>query len=338
MTKNQFGFGIQWHLTDECDQRCKHCYVWQNKYGQRKNSLNLEQCQAIINNIAEFGKRRNLIMNFGITGGDPLLFKFFWEVAEMINEKKWEWVVLGNPFHLNTKVALRLKELGCTRYQMSIDGIEKTHDKIRKEGSFKATLAKIKILKKAGIRSLIMTTVFRENIDEIPEITRICADNGVDLVAFARYGGNNSNCISPERYKEFLEKMYCVYQKLKNSGSNFSYKDHLWKLFFWEKGLVIIDKRNKEIVDGCHCGFGHLSILPNGDVYACRRFDSLVGNAIKEKIDDIFLSDEMEKYRRIDSLECKNCNLILYCRGCPAVSYGEYGNWQKKDPQCWKKM
>jgi radical SAM/SPASM domain protein of ACGX system len=334
----RFGFGIQWHLTDTCDQRCKHCYVWQDKKSQRKEALDLKKCQVIIDNVANFGIKRKLEMNFALTGGDPLLFPFFWEVAIMINEKGWEWTILGNPFHLNLDVALNLKELGCTRYQMSIDGIRKTHDSIRKKGSFDSTLEKIKILKEVGIIPLVMTTVFKENIDEIPEVTRICVDNGVELLAFARYGGNSPNGIAPMRYKKFLEEMYQLYLSLKGKGCNFSYKDHLWKLFFFENGMAVIDKKNEEIVDGCHCGFGHLSILPNGDVYACRRFDSLVGNALENSIDNIFLSDKMEEYRNVDEMECGSCELKLYCRGCPAVSHGEYGDWKRKDPQCWKEL
>ena len=23
-------FAFQWHITDECDQRCKHCYIFAN--------------------------------------------------------------------------------------------------------------------------------------------------------------------------------------------------------------------------------------------------------------------------------------------------------------------
>lgn len=337
MKETQFGFGIQWHLTDQCDQRCKHCYVWQSKLGKRGEPLNARGCEKIIGNLADFERKRRLKLTLALTGGDPLLFPFFWDVANAINAKGWEWILLGNPFHLDLEVAYKLKGLGCVRYQMSIDGVEKTHDAIRKKGSFKATLDKIKTLKRAGIISLVMTTVSKENINEIPEISKICVENGVDLIAFARYGGNGSNSISPTRYRKFLGDLYQSYLELKDRGTNFSYKDHLWKLFFWENGLVKINPNNEEIVDGCNCGFGHLSILPNGDVYACRRFESLVGNALVDSIDNIFLSDKMEEYRQIDKMECAACELRLYCRGCPAVSYGEYGDWRKRDPQCWKK-
>jgi sulfatase maturation enzyme AslB (radical SAM superfamily) len=45
---------------------------------------------------------------------------------------------------LNDSVCQRLAELGCDKYQLSIDGMRKTHDSIRKRGSFDATLEKIR--------------------------------------------------------------------------------------------------------------------------------------------------------------------------------------------------
>ena len=30
-----------------------------------------------------------------------------------------------------------------------------------------------------------------------------------------------------------------------------------------------------------------------------------------------------------------NSAMKLWCRGCPAVSYGQYGNFFARDPQCW---
>jgi len=45
----------------------------------------------------------------------------------------------------------------------------------------------------------------------------------------------------------------------------------------------------------------------------------------------------MEKYRDYSRLEkCKNCELLCYCRGCMAVTYGATNDWTKADPQCWK--
>ena len=58
---------------------------------------------------------------FYITGGDPILHKDFWRLAELLSEKEIAWCILGNPFHLNDEVCRRLYDHGCRKYQLSID-------------------------------------------------------------------------------------------------------------------------------------------------------------------------------------------------------------------------
>ncbi len=91
------------------------------------------------------------------------------------------------------------------------------------------------------------------------------------------------------------------------------------------------------MIDGCGCGVRHCAILPDGQVFACRRFISPVGNLMNLTMEEIFFGREMAKYREIESLEdCKDCELLYQCRGCHATSYGAFGSFFKKDPQCWK--
>lgn len=116
----------------------------------------------------------------------------------------------------------------------------------------------------------------------------------------------------------------------------FPLKDNLWTLWLWEKGLF--QTHGEELVlQGCGCGISHLTLLPDGTIYACRRFESPVGNVLKSSFEDIFLGKEIEKYREIDRLEgCKDCELMNYCRGCHAVSQGLCGDFFTRDPQCWR--
>lgn len=60
-----------------------------------------------------------------------------------------------------------------------------------------------------------------------------------------------------------------------------------------------------------------------------------VGNVFKDDLSNIWL-DPMEEYREYDKFsKCSKCRLLPYCRGCPAVAKGTYGNFYDKDPQCW---
>ena len=110
---------------------------------------------------------------FYITGGDPILHPDFWPLLELLAIKRIPFTLMGNPFHLTDEVCQRLKLLGCEKYQLSIDGLEQTHDWFRKPGSFQTTLEKIATINRAGIRSVVMTTVSGTNIHEVPTVTTI---------------------------------------------------------------------------------------------------------------------------------------------------------------------
>ena len=71
---------------------------------------------------------------FYITGGDPILHKDFWKLLELLSHKNIPFAILGNPFHLNDEVCRRLKEYGCQKYQLSLDGMRQTHDWMRRPG------------------------------------------------------------------------------------------------------------------------------------------------------------------------------------------------------------
>lgn len=40
-------FVFQWHITDECDQRCKHCYIFSGEGCKELKSMNWEQMQEV---------------------------------------------------------------------------------------------------------------------------------------------------------------------------------------------------------------------------------------------------------------------------------------------------
>jgi radical SAM protein with 4Fe4S-binding SPASM domain len=129
--------------------------------------------------------------------------------------------------------------------------------------------------------------------------------------------------------------------KARGCRTTFQLKDHLWTLYLYEKGLFRIpEDHNPELIyDGCHCGIGHMTILPDGDVYACRRMESKIGNVFEKPMFELFNGAELDEYRRFEKFEkCSKCELRGYCRGCPAVASGYTGNMYAPDPQCWKEI
>lgn len=334
-------FAFQWHITDSCDQRCEHCYIFSEGHPHLVE-MPLEKAERVIADCLEMCRNMGRLPYFYITGGDPILHKDFWNILEILKEKSIPFSILGNPFHLTPEVCKRLKEAGCDRYQLSIDGMRTTHDAIRKKGSFDTTVEKIQVLKDAGIRCMIMTTVSGTNINEIPDIIDLVVEKGADVFAFARYcptSFEKSTHIEPLEYKEFLNRTWEKFEQHKDSKTSFNLKDHLWKLFLYEKGLFKIPENTDPdvIYDGCHCADCHLTITPEGNVMACRRLDSVIGNVFKTKLEYIYNGEEIAEYRRHEQFEkCSDCELLRFCRGCPAVAYGYTHNFYAPDPQCWK--
>ncbi len=332
-------FALQWHVTEKCDQRCKHCYIYNGK-SMVNSELPIEELEKILKDFLHCCELMEKTPMISVTGGDPLLYSQIWKFLELLHENSVEFSILGNPFHLNDKIAIRLKELGCYNYQMSLDGLRETHDFIRKKGSFDATLNKIECLNQAGICSTIMTTVSKSNINEIVELVPIIVEAKVKNFAFARYcpsEDDKQNMVTPEEYKDFMENMWNVFEKYKDCGTRFSLKDHLWKLFLYERGLFDTSYDQDIIFDGCHCGITHMTVLSNGDVYACRRCESLIGKVPEQSLYDIFFSQQLDEYRQFDKFrKCINCELQRFCRGCPAVAKCATGDFYAPDPQCWK--
>lgn len=163
-------FSFQWHITDECDQRCKHCYIFSEDNCKKLDQMTWKQMKETFYNCLDFCKVYHRLPYFYITGGDPILHPDFWKLLGLMKENGIPFTILGNPFHLNDENCRKMKEYGCEKYQLSLDGMRETHDWFRKPGSFDITLEKIDCIKKAGIRAVIMTTVSGTNIDEIPDI------------------------------------------------------------------------------------------------------------------------------------------------------------------------
>ena len=338
-------FSLQWHITTECDQRCKHCYLFNSPDAkieiQGSKKINFDMLKAIADNFLSSCQRMDVIPRFFLTGGDPILSPYFWDLLDYLNSAGMKVGLMGNPFHITDHVAQRLYDTGALDYQMSLDGLESMHDSFRKKGSFKATFVAAEILKRHGIAVGIMTTVSKENAGDIPDLTRCIVKAGMSSATFARYCPTSSEdfkmIFKPLEYRDFLAKMWKVYDELSDCGTRFSLKDHLWNLFLMEEGKFEPEDTGGIVVAGCGMAVSHMTVLADGTVYACRRFKSPIGKVPNQQFDELFFNRKMNEFRiPVNYEKCAKCELYTYCRGCCAVSHCVTGSWRSADPQCWK--
>jgi len=311
---------------------------------EKKNELSFEDCKKVLDDFEETNKKLGSKPAINFSGGDPLVRNDFWQILEECKKRKIPVQIIGNPYLINDEIAKRLKKMKVLSYQISIDGLEKTHDEFRQKGSFKESLRAIEILKRNGVQTACMFTLSKKNAKElIPLIRKI--NNKVDSFDFARMvpigsGKKMKNeMFSAKEYKNLLQKVFNEYKKLsKKSKTLFGTKEGLWTLLFYEKGILKINKKNTLVKEGCGMGIRHLTMLADGTVVPCRRLPIKIGKVPQESFYDIFLnSKELNEIRKINNLEkCNKCELLLYCRGCPAVAYAMSKSYYASDPQCWK--
>ena len=336
-------FSFQWHITDECDQRCKHCYIFSAPDRVSLASMTFSDMEETFYNCLDFCEVYGRRPYFFLTGGDPILHPDFWRLLELFRDHEVAFTIMGNPFHLDDEVCRKLKSFGCERYQLSLDGLKETHDWFRKPGSFDCTLEKVGCINRAGMRSIIMTTVSATNRLEVPGIIDAVVAAKASVFAFSRYvptGGDLDTSMTAQEYRELLSVCDRKFKEYEAAGCEtyFNRKDHLWTLYQYETGEFEIPKGAEPhmIYGGCNCGIGHLTILPTGQVYACRRVaDSVVGNVLDDRLADIWV-ETLEAYRNFEDFsKCSRCKLEPWCRGCPAVAKGTNGSFYAEDPQCW---
>jgi radical SAM protein with 4Fe4S-binding SPASM domain len=77
-----------------------------------------------------------------------------------------------------------------------------------------------------------------------------------------------------------------------------------------------------------------VALLPDGEVHACRKWPSPIGNVASSSFNDIYFSAKAKAIRR-GSAACRTCKLKKSCGGCPAVVFGRGLDPAKdRDPHC----
>jgi len=317
-------FTLQWHITHTCDLHCRHCYD-----RSRRSDVALGQGLAILDQMRAFCRDHHVRGQVSFSGGNPFLHPDFAALYRAAQERNLTPAILGNPVS-----AARLDEvLDIARpafYQVSLEGLREHNDLIRGPGSFDAVMSFLDLLDKKRIYSMVMLTLTRANLDQVLPLAELLRDR-VDLFTFNRLAmvGEGARLESPglAEYRDFLRD----YLQARTGNPVMALKDSLINIH--------LERDQHALFGGCTgfgCGaaFNFVSLLPDGQVHACRKFPSLIGDIHRQTLEKIYHSAAAQAYRRGCS-ECTDCRLRAGCGGCLAVAYG----WgldplKEKDPAC----
>lgn len=328
---------LQWHVTERCNLRCAHCY----QDGSPSQELEYQDLLRIVLQFHDLIKIRGKTIDgrvrghITLTGGEPFVRRDFEEVLRHIaGERSWtSFAILTNGTLINDERARRLANLQVSYVQVSIDGTQAAHDQIRGKGNFQLTVEAVKHLVRAGIRTVISFTAHQGNYREFTAVaelgcrlqaSRVWADR---LVPCGQ--GADLAILSPEQTFEF----FGIMRRARDSARR-------WRFCHTE---VSMHRALQFLKGGCrpyHCTAGDtlLTVMPNGDLYPCRRMPVRVGNVMEKPLEQLYQDEFLRSLRNPHQVSqgCEQCVWRKLCRGgLRCLSYARTGSPFIADPGCW---
>lgn len=322
-------FGVQWHITDICNLKCKHCYR-----DERLSDLTLEQNIQIFENFSRLPEKLGRKMDISLTGGEALLYPHFKDLVRYLrqNENVDELHLMTNGTLYNNKLIPFLHDNSIHAVQVSIDGTQNNHDFIRGQGTFEKSIENIKKLVDAGISVQVHMVLNKANLSSVFELINFLDDIGVStflathLVPIGAGSNISDILISKDDWKWYQESVF-EYEREHRPNINILKGRATWNIFDAQYG------------SSCPVGINSLNILTNGDVVLCRRVPIKIGNLLEDSIFKIWYdTDILWEIRDKDNLtgKCATCEDKLKCGGCRALAYAFGNGIMGEDPYCWR--
>lgn len=330
-------------VTQGCNLKCEHCYA---AAGARlENELTMDEVKRILDELKKLGAIRIFF-----TGGEPFLRKDFVEILKYAESRKFAIYLSTNGTLITENSIKPLKDLNLKVFQVSIDGLEKTHDLIRGvPGSFSKAISALKLAKRnlKNTEIALAFTLMKKNADEVKKLLDLAIQIEIDIFALIPLFpvGRSTKIfdLAPEeKWKVFSD--ICQFYQTKKSNSKQSGPTRLSILT--SQGAIPESLRKTKYGRGFVCTFPNiLGINANGGVFPCDgligRQEFLLGNIRENSLRNTWNHPLMKKLRAVKPSDlkgvCKECRFSKFCvGGCRAHAFFEYGDFYAPDPLCQK--
>lgn len=327
-------FYIQWHITNHCNLRCRHCY---QEIFSSQADLDWPGLKQVADNLLRSLREKKQSACLNLTGGEPLLKPELWSLLEYLTQQP-EMIELGiitNGLLLNEEMAAKISLYPkLHQLKISLDGPDpKTNDSLRGPGIFQKVVKNlISFEQAASLPIYIMFTIMERNFRTIPslvELARKLKVHGLILERFIPWGRGKeliTEVLNKEEWREFLQMLSSL---LAIEETDLPGPYQAFQINFQNEELMLL---------GAPCVLGEdgFCIMPDGQVYPCRRFPIALGNLRYESLEQMWHNSPLlQDLRRKENLQgkCRICPL-KDCRGCRSLALALTGNYFAEDPHC----
>jgi len=313
-------FSVHFDVTYRCNERCVHCYLDHEDYGELKTA----EIKNILTQLAASG---TLMLTF--SGGEIFLRKDFFELLEFAKGLHFDIALKSNALMITAARAARLRALGIRQVQVSVYSADpEIHDAITKvSGSFARSLRAIQFLKAQGLRVKIACPLMKQNLSGLRQL-RALADEldisyVIDMTITPKLDGDTSVLALRNSAEDLIDVMQDPTLQGK-TGLDAAAEPNI--------GSAVSSGMEGDAYDGIPCSAGHNTcyISPYGDVYPCVQMPIAAGNLRTEKFEEIWRhAPQFERVRAVrdsDLQVCANCSIRKHCERCPGLAQMEGGD------------
>ena len=328
---------IYFYLTEECNLRCRHCWISPRFQGTERSQchLALDLFASIIEQAIPLG-----LTGVKLSGGEPLLHPAILGIIQFAKARGLHITLETNGVLCTEPLARALAGQDGAIVSVSLDGADaETHEWVRGvRGCFEATLRGVRHLVEAALKPQIIFTIIRRNVDQVEKVIRLAEDLGAGSLKF--------NMLQPTERGALLHQASEVLTagELVELGrrveSQLASSTRIRFFFHLPPAFRPLSRLFGENGDGCAvCGIkAILGVLHDGSYALCGIGEStpdlVFGHAGEVSLAQVWQEHPVLQQIRTglpDSLEgiCADCLMKGICLGgCVAQNYYRHGNFR----------
>ncbi|MDD2878741.1 MAG: radical SAM protein [Acidiphilium sp.] len=320
---------VVWETTLACNLKCSHCGSRAGK--KRRDELNTTESLNLIDELSRLGTREITFI-----GGEAFMRADWVELVAHATGLGIRTALQTGGYRFDRKKAEKVAAAGLSTAGVSIDGLQKRHDKLRGvSGSYDSAINALRCLREVGISTSVNTQITSGSFDDLPTLfDLLCFENilawQVQLtVAMGNAADDPTLLIQPYELLTLMPILDDIQKlaKFRNvtftPGNNIGYYgpyEHSWRRNLFTYGYW----------DGCSAGETTMGIEADGTIKGCPSLPTSsyrAGNVRETRLADIWESREIISAgsRRVDNRTwgyCGSCYYSDVCRaGCTWTSH-----------------
>jgi MoaA/NifB/PqqE/SkfB family radical SAM enzyme len=275
---------VSLEVIQRCNQNCLRCYLQGIKSPAQQ--LTLAEIERIFLQLVSYG-----VNSVSLSGGEPFLREDLMDIVRLARENGLEVIIASNGTLLTPRRAAELARLGVRVLQLSVNGLERTHDRLRRsQGAFTALKQAFRVCAAAGLQVYAITDISGESAEEIGALNRLLADWGAHGHLLVRYVPSG---VAEDDFRPLSRDRFFAALKTLREATPVVSCDPVINRMLGRDGR-------------CGAGYYGATITTDGEVKLCDALPCYVGNVRERSIGDIFESSALigqlgQRHQKLDA-------------------------------------